>query len=121
MTDRGRAEARFNGGEPFKIAIAPPHWGQSHSGRGASVGVESAMVCETPVCPRRAKHNGNNAARRRWAKNPKWRMRTKPGEHMQQEPAQEFIHRQRHQPLLILMRGIAPAESDMPSASATRR
>ena len=33
-------------------------------------------------------------------------------QHVQQESAQEFVDRQRHQTLLVLMRGIAPAESN---------
>jgi len=45
--------------------MAPPHCGQSHCGRGASFGAESVTVGESVVCPRRAKHSGNDAARRR--------------------------------------------------------
>jgi hypothetical protein len=33
-------------------------------------------------------------------------------QHMQQESAQEFVDGQRHQTLLVLVGGIAPAKSD---------
>ena len=32
---------------------------------------------------------------------------------MQQEAAQELLHRQGHQPLLVVMRGIPPAKGDL--------
>ena len=34
------------------------------------------------------------------------------GQHMQQEPPQEFFHGQRHDPLLVVVGGIAPPESN---------
>src|ERR1039457_1580085 len=73
--ERSRASAAVN---RSTIAMVPPHCGQSHSGRDASFGVESVTVGGSTVCPSSAKHSGNNSARRRWAKNPKCRMRTKP-------------------------------------------
>ena len=33
-------------------------------------------------------------------------------QHVQQEPAQEFVNRERHQTLFVLVSGIAPAKSD---------
>ena len=33
-------------------------------------------------------------------------------QHVQEESAQEFVDRQRHQALCVFMRGIAPAESN---------
>jgi hypothetical protein len=35
-----------------------------------------------------------------------------PGQHMQQEPPQEFFHGERHDPLPVLVGGIAPPESN---------
>lgn len=35
-----------------------------------------------------------------------------PGQHMQEESAQELFHGQRHHPFLVLVRGIAPPESN---------
>ena len=70
-----------------RMIIGPPHWGQDH------VGVEGCRVeqpSSSPGCgsgtagksvgrPRNWKQSGKRAARRRWARKPKWRMRTKPG------------------------------------------
>jgi hypothetical protein len=65
--------------------MGPPHWGQDH------VEVEGWWVeppSSSPGCgsgrdgkwagrPRSWKQSGKRAARRRWARKPKWRMRTK--------------------------------------------
>ena len=60
------------------------------------------------------KHSGKSAARFRLARNPKLRMRTKPGrQQMEQEAAQELLDSQSHEPLLVAVRGIAPAEGDV--------
>ena len=35
------------------------------------------------------------------------------GKHVEQEAAQEFLHRQGHQALLVAVRGVSPAEGDL--------
>ncbi len=70
-----------------RIIMGPPHWGQGHeqgeggvfgapsSPPGGSSGVGGKLVGR----PRSWKQTGKSALRRRWARKPKWRMRTKPG------------------------------------------
>ena len=64
--------------------------------------------------PRSRKHSGNRVARLRLARNPKLRMRTKPGgSRWSREAAKELIDWQSHEPLLVAVRGIAPSEGDV--------
>ena len=64
--------------------------------------------------PSSRRHSGNRVARLRLARNPKLRMRTKPGrQQMEQEAAQELIDSQSHEPFLVAVRGVAPAEGDV--------
>jgi len=70
-----------------RIIMGPPHWGQGHekiegsvidepsSSSGGSPGMGGKLLGR----PRNWKQRGKRAARRRWARKPKWRMRTKPG------------------------------------------
>ena len=70
-----------------RMIIGPPHWGQDHvevegwrveqpsSSPGCGSGADGKSVGR----PRNWKQSGKRAARRRWARKPKWRMRTKPG------------------------------------------
>ena len=51
-------------------------------------------------------------ARRRLARKPKWRMRTKLSGSMQQEATEEFIECERHPPLFVLVGGVPPAKGD---------
>jgi len=37
------------------------------------------------------------------------------GKHVKQEAAQELLHRQGHQTLLVAMRGVSPAKGDLAS------
>src|ERR1700724_2339769 len=59
--------------------MEPPQTGQFQSEWFLSVDVEAdgAVFCSDP--PSSHRHSGNNAARLRLARNPKLRMRTKPG------------------------------------------
>jgi len=53
-------------------------------------------------------------SRFRLARKPKLRMRTKPrGKRWEQETAQELFNIQGHEPLLVAVGGIAPAEGDV--------
>ena len=64
--------------------------------------------------PSSRKQSGNRVARLRLARNPKLRMRTKTGrQQVEQEAAQELIDSQSHEPFLVAVRGIAPAEGDV--------
>ena len=57
--------------------IGPPHLGQSQSGSDSWVGEVSGSISDGTV-PSAAKHSGSSRERRRLARKPKWRMRTKP-------------------------------------------
>src|ERR1022692_4066952 len=79
LADRGRTEARLSSSESFQDVIAPPHRGHRQSGGGVGEGVSEGGADGLFAQAMSAKHSGRRAARRRWAKNPKWRMRTNPG------------------------------------------
>ena len=65
-------------------------------------------------CWSNRKQSGKGRARCRLARKPKLRMRTKPrGQQVQEEAAQELIDRQGHEPLLVAVSGVAPAEGDV--------
>ena len=67
--------------------MGPPHWGQDHvevegwrvEQPSSSPGRSSGTGGKSAGRPRNWKQSGKRAARRRWARKPKWRMRTKPG------------------------------------------
>jgi hypothetical protein len=75
---------------------------------------QAEEVSRASEVARSAKHQGSSAARRRWAKNPKWRMRTKPFGSTCKRSASGTHRGQPHQSLLILMGGVTPAEYDFP-------
>ena len=67
--------------------MGPPHWGQAHveveggwvEPPSSSPGWGSGTGGKSAGRPRSWKQSGKRAARLRWARKPKWRMRTKPG------------------------------------------
>src|ERR1035438_9851985 len=69
-----------------RIIMGPPHWGQDHEeveGNVIDVPLSSSSGSsevggKSVGRPRNWKQRGKRAARRRWARKPKWRMRTKP-------------------------------------------
>lgn len=70
-----------------RTIIGPPHWGQDHkeiegsrvAGLSSPSGAGPAVAGRSGGCPANWKQRGKRAARRRGARKPKWRMRTKPG------------------------------------------
>src|SRR6266567_3471856 len=58
-------------------AIGPPHLGQRQRGSDSWMGEVCSSICDGTV-PSAAKHSGSSVERRRLARKPKLRMRTKP-------------------------------------------
>src|SRR5271156_4875623 len=59
--------------------MVPPQTGQFQTGSGCSVDGDAGGAAVFSELPRSRKHSGNRVARLRLARNPKLRMRTKPG------------------------------------------
>ena len=93
-TERARSEWVFHGAVPTRkggerswiwaavslsmTTIGPPHWGQSQSGFDCLASAAVGLDCDGCSAPSSGKQSGRRAARRRLARKPKWRMRTKP-------------------------------------------
>jgi len=61
-----------------RTAMGPPHLGQRQSGFGCLAGDASRSDCDDCSASSSRKQSGRRVTRRRLARKPKWRMRTKP-------------------------------------------
>ena len=110
--ERSRASEAVN---RSTIAMAPPHCGQSQSGRARRSASSPVTVCESPVLPRSAKQSGNKRRPAPVGEEPEVPdAHESPRQHVQKEAAQKLLDRQPHQPLLVLVSRVAPAERDLP-------
>ena len=96
------------------MRIAPPQSGQRQQEQGCLAVAGGAADAFSVERRSRPKQRGSRLARRRLARKPKLRIRTKPrGSKCSRKAAQELVHRQRHQPLLVAVCGVAPTEGDV--------
>src|SRR6266700_2382027 len=93
-TERARSEWEFHAATPAsqggerswswaavslsRTTMGPPHLGQRQRGRGSLAADACCSTCGCGIASSSRKQSGRRVARRRLARKPKWRMRTKP-------------------------------------------
>ena len=78
LVDGGERSASCRAVSRSTRTIGPPQVGQTHIAAGSGAVVEMVVAADTGVSASSCLHNGTSAPRRRLARKPKWRIRTKP-------------------------------------------
>ncbi len=119
MLHTGLVEVANEAGVAQRRAVRRRAWlrrrlGSSRVNESDRWTVMPAKQCILSVPLSSWKHSGRREARLRLARNPKLRMRTKPGgSRWSRKRRSNSSDSQSHEPLLVAMSGITPAESDV--------